>query len=199
MILPRNHPLLCFVRDQLALRRDDVARRFACEAEWDALPHETRPDLITAALNLQPPDLAAKLAAVQAVLKEDGLFLGAIIGGDSLRQLRACLLEAECAVTGGAALRFAPLEQPQDLAMALAQAGFSLPVVDVERVELDYAGWRDLLRDLRLLRARRYEPVRPFAPSVWREALSLYSARMAGPNGGLKAAVDIIFLHGWKS
>ena len=83
-------------------------------------------------------DLPGALAQMRRVLRPDGLFVAAFVGGMTLAELRADLLEAEVALTGRAAARTAPMVEAQAAAGLLQRAGFAMPVADVERLTVRY-------------------------------------------------------------
>jgi hypothetical protein len=94
-------------------------------------------------------DLVGALIQIRRALKPDGLFVGALLGGASLTELRQCLLAAESELSGGAGLRISPFADAFDGAALLQRAGFALPVADVETLNVRYASLFDLVRDLR--------------------------------------------------
>jgi hypothetical protein len=67
----------------------------------------------------------------------------------TLGGLRAALIEAEAALTGGAAPRVSPFPELADCAGLLQRAGFALPIAERETIDFDYADPLALLRDLR--------------------------------------------------
>jgi SAM-dependent methyltransferase len=73
-------------------------------ADEEALPlADGSLDLIVSALALQlVNDLPGVLAQVRRALKPDGLFLGALLGGDTLTELRQSFATAEAEIDGGA-------------------------------------------------------------------------------------------------
>jgi len=161
------------------------------------------PALVTSCLALQSVnDLPGTLRQIYEDLPEGGLFLGVLAGGETLRELRLCLTEAELALKGGASPRIAPMIDLLNLSRLLPAAGFALPVVDTERVTLLYPDLASLLHELRShgwansLTARS----RSFAPrALFPRAEELYRTRFPGPTGrGLAVTVDLLFLHGWK-
>src|SRR5690606_61203 len=83
------------------------------------------------------------------VLRPDGLFLAALLAGDTLRELRDSLIVAELAVSGGASPRISPVADMRDLAGLLQRAGFALPVVDSDTITVSYADAFRLMQDLR--------------------------------------------------
>ncbi|MEL7125497.1 MAG: methyltransferase domain-containing protein, partial [Pseudomonadota bacterium] len=71
------------------------------EAEVLDLAPQTH-DLVMHSLGLHwANDPVGQLIQCRRALKPDGLLLAASLGGQSLHELRACLAEAEIAVTGG--------------------------------------------------------------------------------------------------
>ena len=54
-------------------------------------------------------DLPGTLIQIRQVLKEDGVFIGALLGGDSLFELRTALQLAELEREGGISPRVSPM------------------------------------------------------------------------------------------
>ncbi|MDP1964052.1 MAG: methyltransferase domain-containing protein, partial [Reyranella sp.] len=107
-------------------------------------------DLVVSTLALHwTNDLVGALIQIRRALRPDGLFIGAMLGGATLTELRQCLLEAEAELSGGAGLRVSPFADGFDGAALLQRAGFALPVTDVDRVTARYPDLFALIRDLR--------------------------------------------------
>ena len=110
-------------------------------------------DLVVAVGTLDTVNaLGPALAAIRRSLRPDSAFIGALAGGDSLAALRRAMLAAD-RETGAAAARTHPRIAPATLAALLAGAGFVMPVVDVDRVTVQYPGLAALVRDLRAMGA----------------------------------------------
>ncbi|MEO0393461.1 MAG: methyltransferase domain-containing protein [Pseudomonadota bacterium] len=159
-------------------------------------------DLVLSNLTLHHVnDLPGTLSQIIQIMKPDGLFLAVMLGGDSLAELRACMVEAESRVTGGVYPRFSPLADLRQAAALLQRAGFALPVADAERVTVRYQEpWR-LLADLRAMgesNIRRDRSRLPLRREVLGQALTLYQERFAGADGRVPASFDLIFLTGWR-
>ncbi|ALK08107.1 methyltransferase domain-containing protein [Blastochloris viridis] len=158
-------------------------------------------DLAVSALALQfVNDLPGLLVQIRRALKPDGLFLAALIGGDSLTELRQAFTAAEAETTGGVSPRVAPFAEVRELGALLQRAGFALPVADVDRLTVRYATPLALMAELRRMGAanplveRRRAPLR--RASLIRAA-ELYAARFADPDGRIRATFDIVWLSGW--
>ena len=86
---------------------------------------------------------------ITSSLKSDGLFLAAILGGNTLTVLRDVLMAAELDVTGGASPRVSPFAELRDAGALLQRAGLALPVVDADEITVTYENLFRLLADLR--------------------------------------------------
>lgn len=145
-------------------------------------------------------DLPGVLVQIRRALKPDGLLLAALIGGDSLTELRQSFAQAESEVEGGLSPRIAPFADLRDLGALLQRAGFALPVVDSDRLTVRYDTVFDLMHDLRRMGAanalteRRRTPLR--RGTLLRMA-EIYAERFADPDKRLRATFEIVWLSGW--
>jgi SAM-dependent methyltransferase len=168
----------------------------------EALPFgDATLDLVVSALVLQfVNDLPGVLVQIRRALKPDGLFLAALIGGETLTELRQSFAEAESDIEGGVSPRVAPFADLRDLGALLQRAGFALPVTDVDRVTVRYDSAFGLMHDLRrmgatnALLARRRTPLK--RATLMRMA-EIYAQRFADDDGRLRATFEIVWLSGW--
>ena len=158
-------------------------------------------DLVVSTLALHwTNDLVGTLIQIRRALRPDGLFIGALLGGASLTELRQCLLAAESELSGGAGLRVSPFADGFDGAALLQRAGFALPVSDVDRVTVRYVHPIALLRDLRAMGETNVlldRPRKPLSRSVLLRAMELYVDRFVQADGKVPATFEIITLTGW--
>lgn len=158
-------------------------------------------DLVVSVLALQNVnDLPGTLVQVRRILKPDGLFLAAFIGGETLTELRQCFAQAELELSGGISPRVAPFVDLRDLGGLLQRAGFALPVADVDRVSVRYGDPVSLMRDLRamgLANALVERSRKPLRRAVLMRACALYMERFAGTDRRVTATFDILWLSGW--
>jgi SAM-dependent methyltransferase len=180
--------------------RDAGPLRVAADEEMLPFAEGTL-DLVVSALALQSVnDLPGVLVQICHALKPDGLFLAALLGGETLTELRQSFAAAEAEIDGGVSPRVAPFADLRDLGALLQRAGFALPVVDADRLTVRYATAFDLMRDLRGMGAtnalleRRRTPLR--RETLLRMA-RLYAERFSDPDGRLRASFDIVWLSGW--
>ncbi len=174
----------------------------AVVADEEALPFAPSSfDLIVSALTLQfANDLPGVLTQVRQTLKPDGLFLGALIGGQSLTELRQATLAAETEIHGGASPRVAPFADVRDLGGLLQRAGFALPVADSDVVTVTYANPLELMRELKAMgagNALAERSRRPATRALLVKIAEVYTAQFAGPDGRIPATFEILTMTGW--
>jgi NADH dehydrogenase [ubiquinone] 1 alpha subcomplex assembly factor 5 len=158
-------------------------------------------DLIASVLALHwAADLPGALAQLRRALRPDGLLLAALLGGQTLVELRTALFEAELAEEGGVSPRVSPTVELADAAALLQRVGFAMPVADSETITVSYPDPLALMRDLRAmgetnaLAARRRGGLR--RATLARAAL-IYRERFEGGGGRVPATFEILFLAGW--
>jgi SAM-dependent methyltransferase len=202
------------VRNAL-MRLDSVGRIIAADvmpdaargeifvtADEEALPFgDATLDLVISALALQfVNDLPGVLVQIRRALKPDGLLLAALLGGETLTELRQSFAEAESDIEGGVSPRVAPFADLRDLGALLQRAGFALPVADVDRVTVRYDSAFGLMHDLRrmgatnALLARRRTPLKR---ATLQRMAEIYAQRFADNDGRVRATFEIIWLSGW--
>ena len=171
-------------------------------ADEEALPFSDAAfDLVVSALALQfVNDLPGALVQIRRALKPDGLFLAALIGGETLTELRQSFAAAESEVEAGVSPRVAPFADLRDLGALLQRAGFALPVTDVDRITVRYDTVFALMHDLRRMGAtnalidRRRVPLR--RATLMRMA-EIYRERFSDDDGRIRATFEIVWLSGW--
>lgn len=174
----------------------------AAVADEEFLPlRDGAVDLIVSCLSLQlVNDLPGTLAQIRRALRPDGLFIGAVLGGATLTELRQSFAEAESEIEGGASPRVAPFTDVRELGSLLQRAGLALPVSDMDRVTVRYDDVFALMRDLRDMGAtnamieRRKTPLR--RATLLRMA-EIYQQRFAQADGRIPATFEIIWMAGW--
>lgn len=157
-------------------------------------------DLVASNLSLHwVNDLPGTLLQARAILKPDGLFLASMLGGQTLSELRACLVEAEAEIAGGVAPRISPFADVRDAAGLMQRAGFQLPVADRDQIRIAYEHPMRLLADLRGMGETHAGIARggPLHRAVLAQAMRLYAERFADRNGRCIATFEVLYLAGW--
>ena len=171
-------------------------------ASEEALPlKEGAFDLVTSVLSLHlVNDLPGALIQIRRALRPDGLFLGALLGGDSLIELRQAFMIAETETLGGVSPRVFPTADVRDMGGLLQRASFALPVADSERLTVTYADPLALMRELKAMGAANPLAARskkPLRRDTLARAAAIYSERFSEPGGRVRATFEILYLCGW--
>jgi SAM-dependent methyltransferase len=192
----------CLVRADLGFGFAHSAAGPALVADEETLPFAPRRfDLVLSAMSLHwVNDLPGTLIQIARILKPDGLFLGAMLGGATLWQLRQALAAAESEVEDGLSPRVSPFADLADAAGLLQRAGFALPVADSETIDVEYDGALELMRELsamgegNLVVERRRGLARR---TTLLRAAEIYRERFIRQSGRVAASFEVLFLHGW--
>ncbi|KAL7413762.1 S-adenosyl-L-methionine-dependent methyltransferase [Mrakia frigida] len=149
-------------------------------------------------------DLPGVLRQIQRCLKPDGFFLGAMLGGDTLFELRTSLQLAQQEREGGISLHVSPMADPKDASNLLQRAGFTLLTVDTEDLQFGYPSMFELVEDLKDMgEGNAVIGRRTFLSRDTLIAASAIYNSMHGstdPERGfaVPATFSVIFLMGWK-
>ena len=168
----------------------------------DPLPLKTHStNLIVSILNLHSvEDITGALVQCRRALQPDGLFIGALFGGETLTELRQSFLQAEAELENGVSPRIHPNADIRDLGGLLQRAGFALPVTDSDRVTVTYEHPLRLMSELRAmgesnaLKERRKTVLRR---ATLQRACDLYREQFGLPDGRIPATFEIVTLTGW--
>ena len=189
-------------RAETVIRLSPVPEPGSILGDEEQLPFSgERFDLVVSLLALHGVnDLPGALVQIRRALKADGLFVGALLGGATLIELRQSLTQAEAEIEGGASPRVAPFADLRDIGGLLQRAGFALPVTDSDTVRVRYAHAFALMQDLRrmgltnALNDRRKAPLRR---ATLLRAAEIYAARFGEADGRIPATFEIVWLSGW--
>ena len=185
-------------------------------ADEEALPlRDESVDAAVSVLGLHwANDLPGAMSQARKALTPDGLFLSAVLGGETLREMRIACAVAELEREGGVSQRVSPLAQVRDCGNLLTRAGMRLPAVDVDTLTMQYPDPMKLVEHLRIMGetnaalSRRAGPIARTTAA----AAALYRAARAegGPppelapeNGdararGVECTFQVMYMTGWS-
>lgn len=196
----RQNPTLITMDSAQALVSASTSLGVVADDEILPFAAESVPCILSALSLHMVNDLPGSLIQIRRVLQADGLFLGVLLGGSSLQEVREVFLQAEAELTSGASLRVAPFPDVRELGALLQRAGFALPVVDSDKITVRFSDFLTLLRDLRLLgwanpliqRSRTF-----LRRDVLMRAAELYHQQFADEDGRIRATFELVWITGW--
>jgi malonyl-CoA O-methyltransferase len=150
-------------------------------------------DFIFSNLALHWCDPQAFFAEASRTIATGGLMLFSTFGPDTLLELR----EAFRAVDESPHVH--GFIDMHDLGDALVHAGFADPVMEMERITVEYADVAALAHELRATGGANASPGRRrtlMAPSRWKRMAARYES--VRRNGAIPATVEVIYGHAWK-
>lgn len=145
-------------------------------------------------------DLPGCLMQCLHALKPDGVFLALIPGEQTLYELRESLDAAMLECSGGISPRVSPMLTMQDASALTQRAGFALPMIDRERIDVSYSSPMKLLYDLRAMgqtNALMQRSGTPLTKRIVEKTCAHYAEHFKHPEGGVCATFDIITITGW--
>ncbi|GAB6021703.1 NADH dehydrogenase [ubiquinone] 1 alpha subcomplex assembly factor 5 [Chamberlinius hualienensis] len=171
-----------------------------CDEEY--LPFQRNSfDLIVSSLSLHwVNDLPGTFKQIHSCLRNDGVFLAAMFGGDTLFELRCSLQLAEIEREGGFAAHISPFTSVQDIGALLNRAGFTMLTLDLDEIKIQYPSMLEVMTDLkgmgesnaswnRKLHLRR---------DTILAAANIYKEMYGNEDGSVPATFEIIYMIGWK-
>ncbi|KAF8638562.1 hypothetical protein AX17_002105 [Amanita inopinata Kibby_2008] len=188
-------------RDPVSAFEVEIERIHADEENLLEIIDRNSQEAIVSCLNLHwVNDLPGILVQIKEALKPDGLFLGAMLGGDTLFELRTSLQLAEVEREGGISPHVSPMTDTRDVSNLLGRAGFSLLTVDIDEVKVAYPSMWELLEDLKYMgESNAIIGRRPF---IHRDTLAatsaIYKEMHGNDDGTIPATFQIIYMIGWK-
>ncbi|TFK72058.1 S-adenosyl-L-methionine-dependent methyltransferase [Pluteus cervinus] len=205
---PKVESVIMLDSSKFSLHRDpdsefdvDVQRVHADEESLLNVIEPNTQEAVTSCLTMHwVNDLPGALIQIKEVLKPDGLFLGAMFGGDTLFELRTSLQLAEVDREGGISPRVSPMTDTRDVSNLLGRAGFTLLTVDIDEVKVAYPSMWELMEDLQNMgeanavigrRGLLHRDTLAAASAIYKEMHGL-------EDGSIPATFQIIYMIGWK-
>ncbi|KAM6940253.1 arginine-hydroxylase NDUFAF5, mitochondrial [Xenentodon cancila] len=204
------------------LSKDTVERLFLTDISQQTLKHQRRTeipthcvladeeflpfkentfDLVVSSLTLHwINDLPGALKQIQQVLKPDGVFIGALVGGETLYELRCSLQLAETEREGGFSPHVSPYTAVTDLGNLLGQAGFNMLTVDIDEVQVHYPGIMEVMADLQGMGESNCAWNRRslLHRDTMMAAAAIYKEMYGNKDGSVPATFEILYMIGWK-
>ncbi|CAL9099941.1 unnamed protein product [Musa textilis] len=159
-------------------------------------------DLVISCLGLHwTNDLPGAMIQARLALRPDGLFLAAILGGETLKlELRIACTIAQMEREGGISPRLSPLAQVRDAGNLLTRAGFTLPGVDVDEYTVKYESALELIEHLRSMGETNalFQRSNILKKDTALATAAVYQSMFGGEDGTVPATFQVIYMTGWK-
>ncbi|KAH8677899.1 S-adenosyl-L-methionine-dependent methyltransferase [Xylariales sp. PMI_506] len=159
-------------------------------------------DLVLSSLSLHwVNDLVGLLAQINSVLKPDCAFMGAMLGGDTLFELRTSLQLAEQERRGGISPHVSPLADIRDCGGLLQRVGFKMVGVDYDDIIIDFPDIFSLMQELQAMgegNAVLGREMGPIQRDVLLAADGIYRELHGNEDGTIPATFRTIYMIGWK-
>ncbi|XP_007890491.1 arginine-hydroxylase NDUFAF5, mitochondrial isoform X1 [Callorhinchus milii] len=171
-------------------------------ADEEFLPFkENTFDLVFSSLSLHwVNDLPGAFRQINYSLKPDGVFIGAMVGGETLYELRCSLQLAELEREGGFAPHVSPFTALTDLGNLLGGAGFNMLTLDFDEIQVNYPGMFEIMEDLQGMGESNCAWTRK--PLLHRDtmlaAAAIYKEMYGSDDGSVPATFQIFYMIGWK-
>ena len=123
-----------------------------------------------------------------------------MIGGATLPELRIALTLAELERKGGVGTHVGPFVELSDVGALMQNAGFALPTIDIDTVEISYPNAAVLMEHLQRMGEGNASLRRDFTGrDVFLAASCLYAELYPLEDGSkdIKASAQVIFAIGW--
>ncbi len=190
------------INQDLSSRMLTRKKGLSVQADEEYFPFKNKSfDLILSCLTLHwINDLPGSLSQILHSLKPDGLFLAALIGGETLRELRNALMKADIDIRGGISPHVSPFVDVRDAGTLMQRAGFALPVVSTERIIVTYPDAFALMKELKAMGENNGLLKRDKGLSSKRlmmKAAEYYHDIYGDEGGRIPATFDILYLQGW--
>ena len=190
------------INQDLSFNMVDRYEGHKIQADEELFPYKNHSlELILSCLNLHwVNDLPGALSQLLHSLKPDGLFLGALLGGETLTELRQSMLKADMDHRGGISPHISPFVDIRDAGALMQRAGFALPVVSTERITVTYSDAFALMKELKGMGENNalikgYKALS--SPKLMMKVAENYHSDFANDQGRIPVTFDIIYLQGW--
>lgn len=157
-------------------------------------------DLVLSSMNMHwVNNLPGLLSEIKNVMKPDGCFVGCMLGGTTLKELRECFYLAEQERRGRLSPHASPFALASDVAALMQAAGFSLPTIDVDEITIGYPDAITLMKHLQKMGESSASLNRQLTvgKDTFLATAALYQEMYGQPDGTVPATFQVIYMIGW--
>jgi len=179
-----------------------IEERLIMDVDGAELPFpDNSVDVVTTCLSMHwVNNLPGLFKEINRILKPDGVFMGAMFGGETLMELRVSLQLAELEREGGFSPHVSPFVEVRDLGSLLNRQKFTMITIDTDDIKVKYPTIFQLMRDLKGMAENNSAHNRKL--HLHRESMfaanAIYADLYANEDGSLPATFQIYYWIGWK-
>jgi NADH dehydrogenase [ubiquinone] 1 alpha subcomplex assembly factor 5 len=158
-------------------------------------------DMIMSSMSLHwVNDLPSFFQQTLTALKPDGVFVGCMLAGETLQELRSALALADIERKGGVSPHLSPFARSKDIGDLMSSAGFTMLTVDVDTIQVPYPDMFTLIDHLQ----RMGEQNAPFhlqnavSKDVFLAAAAIFQEMYKDNDDLIPVTFDITFMIGWR-
>ncbi|XP_027913865.1 putative methyltransferase At1g22800, mitochondrial [Vigna unguiculata] len=202
IVMDASYDMVQACRNAYPASPNNAVQKEFLVADEEFLPiKESSVDLVVSCLGLHwTNDLPGAMIQSRLALKPDGLFLAAILGGETLKELRIACTLAQMEREGGISPRVSPLAQVRDAGNLLTRAGFTLPGVDVDEYIVKYESALELIEHLRAM--GETNALSQMNNILKRDTAlataAIYDSMFSSEDGTVPATFQVIYMTGWR-
>ncbi len=156
-------------------------------------------DIALSLLELQSEnDPIGHLIQIHEKLKPDGLLIAAMFGGETLDNLKQAFYAFDLARFDGVTARVFPLINHIQAGQLLGRAGFALPVIDKDSINVNYTRLQTLISDIRDIGETNFLTMRKgdyLGRDIYPKLEALYPLQEG--TSKFPAKFEILWLSGW--
>ena len=194
-LISKRYPdgqLICLDFAQNSLNNNQADHKICANAYHLPLA-DNSVDMVVSSLMMQwCPDLNQLFNEIHRVLKNDGLFLFATFGPDTLKELKKSwsVVDDNQHVNS--------FTDMHDIGDQILAAGFHSPVMEMETLTLTYQSVTDLLRDLKAIGAQSVNNRSKSLMGKDKFQLMIQMYESYRKDGKLPATYEVVYGHAWK-
>eukprot|EP00462_Mataza_sp_D1_P010374 CAMPEP_0175149766 /NCGR_PEP_ID=MMETSP0087-20121206/17450_1 /TAXON_ID=136419 /ORGANISM="Unknown Unknown, Strain D1" /LENGTH=305 /DNA_ID=CAMNT_0016435543 /DNA_START=75 /DNA_END=992 /DNA_ORIENTATION=+ len=144
-------------------------------------------------------DLPGLLRQIRLALKPDGVFIGAMLGGETLQELRSAFALADLERLGGVTPHVSPFARLRDMGDLLTSAGFTLPAADSDVVTVPYPDMFTLMEHLKGMgeNMATVDGCRPVSRDAFLAASAAFESMYTEEDGAIPVTFEVLYMVGW--
>lgn len=157
-------------------------------------------DLVVSSMSMHwVNDLPGMLTQIRQSLKPDGVFIGAMLGGETLQEMRSAFALADLERLGGVSPHVSPFAKLRDCGDLLTRAGFTLPAVDSDMLDIPYPDMHTLMEHLKGMgeNMATLDTRKHVSRDTFLATSSIFESMYSEEDGAIPVTFEVLYMVGW--